>query len=489
MNRKILMKVASAATAVAFGCAFAISAVFSFPAIQAKAQGLTQTTDASKVSYGVLSSSDIEILRAVFNVDYYMKANPELVEKYGNNYDAYFEHFYKYGIFEGRTCNENFDPAAYASAYSDLKEAFGTDIMSYYKFYVTEGKNDPNRQITTLKACAENGITVTSLVDPESKITPQLYAVAEKFKTNNFEAVNYVVKQAIIEAAAVGGTAVISNGEESVVIRADENGAVAGDDEENENGQVGNQEANVAGDDEENENDQAGNQEANGNEGNGNNQAASNREGYTLVKTISLSNSDNENWPSDGIDIRIYKGNTSGYGAWTYEFTETVWDDSYENMIVEAKEEYKLVNKTEDYDYEGDETLDGANVDMGTQVAYIPVYVRDAHNTDDAEFDQGTPTIMSEEEYNSSTVTELITSGSAEEVQGTNVSGDIENDYDIVIDTAGTTDTQYNVEVAFGDGTNDETLEVSVSVTSEDGDFEMESSYTIDPEAEPNDFY
>ena len=218
MNRKILLKVASAATAVAFGCAFAVTAVFGGPSIKAKAGGLTQTTDASKVSYGTLTESDVAIIKQIFDFNYYRTQNPELEARFGNDYNAWLDHFCKYGLFEGRTCNADFDPAAYASAYSDLKEAFGTNILSYYKHYVTEGKNDPNRQITTLKACAYNGITVQSLSDSEIKITPQLYQVAEKFGTTNYAAVSSVVERAIVEAAAVGGTAVISNGEESVVI-------------------------------------------------------------------------------------------------------------------------------------------------------------------------------------------------------------------------------------------------------------------------------
>lgn len=57
-------------------------------------------------------------------------------------------------MFESRACNPNFEPATYASAYPDLRESFGLDVLQYYKHYVTVGAKE-NRTITTLEACGK----------------------------------------------------------------------------------------------------------------------------------------------------------------------------------------------------------------------------------------------------------------------------------------------------------------------------------------------
>ena len=479
MNRKILMRVTSLATAALFGCAFAVTSTFGGNVITARANGLTQTADASKVSYGTTSESDIALLKQIFDLNYYRKNNPELEALFGDNYNAWFEHFYRYGIYEGRTCSENFDPSAYASAYSDLKAAFGSNILEYYKFYLTEGKDDPNRQITTLKQCADNGITVQALTDSEVRITPQLYAVAEKFGTQDFKAVSTVVQRAIVEAAAVGGTAVISNGEESVVITDDgssssntsdqkaetpasSDSAASGSSEEtkpsSDSGASGSSEETSGGSSGSSETPTGGNESG----------AAGIIDKYTVVKTISLANANDE------FDIIIYKGNTSGYGAWGYTYTYGGFDN--ETGMSSVTSEYVLKEKTADYDYSGATTLSDKNEDMGTMVAYIPAYVNDAHTTDAENFSDGTPCFNTEiDQYMNPGVTaeEPILLGSAEPVSGTS----------LVIDSNGNTKTSYEVGVSFGDTSDKKKVEVSVAIASEDESFSIENNYTIDTEA------
>ena len=491
MNRKILMRVTSLATAALFGCAFAITSTFGGNVITARANGLTQTADASKVSYGTTSESDIALLKQIFDLNYYRKNNPELEALFGDNYNAWFEHFYRYGIYEGRTCSENFDPSAYASAYSDLKAAFGSNILEYYKFYLTEGKDDPNRQITTLKQCADNGITVQALTDSEVRITPQLYAVAEKFGTQDFKAVSTVVQRAIVEAAAVGGTAVISNGEESVVITDDgssasntsdqkaetpasSDSAASGSSEEtkpsSDSDVSGSSEETSGGSSESSETPTGGNESG----------AAGIIDKYTVVKTISL--------VSDGFNIAIYKGNTSGYGAWSYTYTDGEFDN--ETGTFSSTSEYVLKAKTADYDYKGATTVSETNEAMGTRVAYIPEYVYDAHTTDAEKFSDGTPRFDTEiDQYMNPGVTaeKPILSGSAEKVSGTLLSGEgdyaSEYPYSIVIDSNGNTNTSYEVGVSFGDTSDENKVEVSVAIVSEDESFAIENNYTIDTEA------
>ena len=174
--------------------AVAISSSIATPAMTVKAEGLTQTTDAKRVVYGSISNSDIEILKSVFDFEYYKASNPDLVAVLGDNYDSIFAHFYLRGIFEGRTCNPNFDPAAYASAYGDLKEKFGTDIVKYYQHYALVGSKE-DRPLTTIAACAEAGITVESISDESIKISPEAYAIAIQMGTTDFVTVQKAVNR------------------------------------------------------------------------------------------------------------------------------------------------------------------------------------------------------------------------------------------------------------------------------------------------------
>ncbi len=169
--------------------AVAVAGVVAAPALNVEAAGLTQAADPNAVVYGKLSKEDIAVLKSMFDYKYYVSQNPELLQAFGDNYDKIFEHFYKCGIFEGRTCNSFFDPAAYASAYPDLKGKFGFDYMKYYEHFAAFSKTE-SRTLTTVAACAQAGITVETLSKGESVIiTPQVYRLATAMRTNDYIAV------------------------------------------------------------------------------------------------------------------------------------------------------------------------------------------------------------------------------------------------------------------------------------------------------------
>jgi hypothetical protein len=169
----------------------------------ANAEGFTQATNADMVDYGTLSAEDVEVMATMFDFEYYKLQNPELVKLLGDDYNALFNHFCSYGIFEGRTCNWNFDPSAYSSAYGELKAMYGNDIAKYYIHYATVGKAE-NRTLTTLQACAHAGIPVTSLADSSITITPQQYRMAEQFGLKNFSQIQSAIVAA--QKAAEGNT-------------------------------------------------------------------------------------------------------------------------------------------------------------------------------------------------------------------------------------------------------------------------------------------
>ena len=199
--------------------AIAMVGMVTVPSITSEAAGLTQAATTDQVTYGKVSDADKALLMQLFDAEYYLSQNPDLAELYGNDIEALFNHFCTLGIFEGRTCNANFDPSAYASAYEDLS-LFGNDILKYYEHYLTVGVAE-NRNITTLAACAENGITVTSIVAPEIVITPAAYKVATLMETNDIAAVEYAIERAAVQAAESAQPVAITYGDTSVVIAPD----------------------------------------------------------------------------------------------------------------------------------------------------------------------------------------------------------------------------------------------------------------------------
>jgi len=179
-----------------------------FSGVEVSAAGLTQAQFPELVHYGTITDEDAQILKSFFDFEYYKEQNPDVVEQYGDSYEALFNHFCTKGVFEGRTGSADFDPAAYASAYGDLKAQFGTDILSYYRHYATEGKA-VGRNITTIAACAEAGITVIGLANDSVVITPEVYRVAVYLGTNDYGAVRQSIAIAEQKAAATGGSVVI----------------------------------------------------------------------------------------------------------------------------------------------------------------------------------------------------------------------------------------------------------------------------------------
>ena len=206
--------------------AIAMVGMVTVPSITSEAAGLTQAATKDQVTYGKVSDADKALLKQIFDAEYYLSQNPDLAELYGNDIEALFNHFCTLGIFEGRTCNANFDPSAYASAYEDLS-LFGNDILKYYEHYLTVGVAE-NRNITTLAVCAENGITVTSIVAPEIVITPAVYKVATLMGTNDIAAVEYAIERAAVQAAESAQPVAITYGDTSVVIAPDSGSSSSG---------------------------------------------------------------------------------------------------------------------------------------------------------------------------------------------------------------------------------------------------------------------
>lgn len=116
-----------------------------------------------------ISDSEREILRSLFNAEEYAKMYPDVAEECKSSLDPFrtfeeklFDHFINLGIWESRQPSASFSVSAYASAYSDLKESFGSNIVDYYThYYNTTVTGNENRTITTVQKAQDAGIKVT----------------------------------------------------------------------------------------------------------------------------------------------------------------------------------------------------------------------------------------------------------------------------------------------------------------------------------------
>ena len=81
------------------------------------------------VNYGTVSQADKDVLRGFFDADYYKANNPKVVAEVGDDAEALFNHFCTYGIFEGRTCQQNMVQILWLILFTILlKDAMRTDL-------------------------------------------------------------------------------------------------------------------------------------------------------------------------------------------------------------------------------------------------------------------------------------------------------------------------------------------------------------------------
>lgn len=75
----------------------------------------------------------------IINVEAYKAAYSDLAAAFGDDTEAYIEHYLTIGVYEGRTKGVLFDPLAYAEAYGDVKSTYGNNIPAIIEHYLTFG--------------------------------------------------------------------------------------------------------------------------------------------------------------------------------------------------------------------------------------------------------------------------------------------------------------------------------------------------------------
>lgn len=155
-----------------------------------------------------LKESGMEKL--IIDVEAYKAAYSDLEAAFGDDLDAYIEHYLTMGIYEGRTKGALFDPLAYAEAYSDVKEACGNDISAIVDHYVKYGVSE-NRTAGTA-----NGYTDLATAESKGAVTARSVRAAAYAK--NAAVDTYTAADAVSFGADVSGdtTGVNESGNGSV---------------------------------------------------------------------------------------------------------------------------------------------------------------------------------------------------------------------------------------------------------------------------------
>ncbi len=107
----------------------------------------------------------------VYNYDYYVKNNPDILQAFNGDKKATLNHFVNYGMNEGRQGCEWFDVHYYKDTYKDLETVYGSDLKAYYLHYISYGKNEgrkgceANISSPNMPVVAENNVDYSAVYD------------------------------------------------------------------------------------------------------------------------------------------------------------------------------------------------------------------------------------------------------------------------------------------------------------------------------------
>ena len=119
----------------------------------------------------------------VLDVVIYRGTYADLEEAFGDDWDAYVDHYFTYGIKEGRYNGTGFDLQYYLNSYADLKAAFGDDLVAAANHYIEYGYNESRTQIQKPTPVVPSAPSTTTVVkdgtiyiyDANEKILKKIY--------------------------------------------------------------------------------------------------------------------------------------------------------------------------------------------------------------------------------------------------------------------------------------------------------------------------
>lgn len=115
------------------------------------------------VTYGIKEGRNCS---EILNVTLYREQYPDLERAFGDNWEAYVDHYLNIGVQEGRDGCGAFDAVTYAERYEDLKQAYGYDLEKLYEHYKLLGQAEGRD--------AESFTAYLNRVEEESRLTEEL---------------------------------------------------------------------------------------------------------------------------------------------------------------------------------------------------------------------------------------------------------------------------------------------------------------------------
>ena len=93
----------------------------------------------------------------VYDYNYYIANNPDVLQVYGGDEKLTLNHFIEYGMKEGRQGCADFNVRCYQANYDDLWIAYGNDLQSYYLHYLAYGQYEGRTAGSYLDGKSEPG--------------------------------------------------------------------------------------------------------------------------------------------------------------------------------------------------------------------------------------------------------------------------------------------------------------------------------------------
>lgn len=181
----------------------------------------------------------------ILDVKAYKAAYSDLAAVYGDDWDAYLEHYLTHGIYEKRTKGALFDPLTYAASYSDVQAAYGDNILKIVNHYVIHGVKENRAEGTAvgyadLAAAEQSGAVKLVPRSNSAKVNNSVNNMKKATLGNMTDGMNVAIASEAMspEAAAAGDSnslAVVSMENAAAIVNgsAVANGSVAGNTNKN----------------------------------------------------------------------------------------------------------------------------------------------------------------------------------------------------------------------------------------------------------------
>ena len=137
-------------------------------------------------------------LRDIFDAEYYASKYSDLKEAYGSDEEALYQHFINYGIKEGRVMNPVIDVVKYREQYKDLQAVFGDDWDAYINHYFTYGVNEHRENGTDFDLLAY----LNAYGDLQAAFGNDYVAIAKHYEETGIKENRSEGSKAVMEARA-----------------------------------------------------------------------------------------------------------------------------------------------------------------------------------------------------------------------------------------------------------------------------------------------